>query len=189
MASYNQFGQSAAEHSSMYGSYYDAENAEQPVATYFTPNRNLLGMWITHGAVHQFLEQSFSTQPPIWISEGLASYFALYWDWGFGARELKLLAAGPSFVPLERLLRDPIQAYTATADLRFIELGMLFNYLLNYCEDTKNGAGDGPDSGPFRDFLRAAVRGQDTSKTHFAEMLDEAADLLESDFKGFDFGG
>ena len=192
MAAYNQFGegmsdQDAAQHSSAYASFYAGENAEQPVVTYFTPNRTQLGMWITHGAVHQYLQQSFAARPPTWISEGLASYFALYWDWSWGAQELKRLAAGPRFVRIERLAQDPLQAYTGTADERFIELGMLFHYLLNFCPATKNGAEGQPDAGPFREFLRAAVRGEDVSRTHFAQMFDEAADLLESDLKEFDF--
>lgn len=188
IAAYNQFGQQAAEHSSMYGSFYADQQAEQPVATYYNPNHTWLGMWITHAATHQFLAKSFGAEPELWIAEGLASYFALYWDWSYGARELKRLASGREFVPLERLLSEPIQAYVTNANDRFIELGMLFRYFLDHCEGTKNGAGGQADAGPFRDFLRAALRGQDISRTEFAQTLDEGSDLLESDFKNFDFG-
>jgi len=187
LGAFNTVGAQAAEHSSMYGSFYADQVAGGPVATYYVSNRTLLGMWVTHGAVHQFLERSFGVQPPTWVAEGLASYFALYWDWGYGAKELKSLGRNRTYVPIERLVRDGLPAYVNSADQRFIELGMLFHYLLNYCESTRIGAGGDPATGPFRDFLRLAVRGQDTERTEFAKILEEDASSIESDFKGFDF--
>ncbi len=187
LAAYNAFGQSYAEHTSMYGSFYADQHPDRPVATYFTPNQTLLGMWITHSATHQFVEQGFGTQPPLWIAEGLAAYFALHWDWDYGARELERLDATKRFIPLERLTADPIQAYLPTADERLIELGMFFHYLLDSCEETKTGAGGDPEAAPFRDFLRAVVRGQDPSRTEVARVLEEDAALIEQDFRSFDF--
>lgn len=188
IGAYNQFGAPFAEHTSIYGGFYADQDPNQAAVTYFTPNRALLGMWVTHAATHQFLEQSFSARPPLWIAEGLASYFALHWDWEYGARELERLDASSRFVPLERLLSDPIQAYLPSADERFIELGMLFHYLLNFCEVTKIGADGDPEAAPFRDFLRAAFQGQDPSRTELGRVLDEDAALIEQDFRNFDFG-
>jgi len=138
---YNQFGNqiNAAEHSSMYGSFYAAQHAEHPVATYRNPNKTWLGMWVTHSAVHQFLEESFGTQAPVWVSEGLAGYFALYWDPSYGRSELKRYIDTKIYVPLERLVAEPLPAYAANPDERFIELGMMFEYLLKHCDETKNG--------------------------------------------------
>ena len=190
LTAYNEFGQdNGAEHSSMYGAFYSSTHAELPVATYFTPNRTLLGMWVTHGAVHQYLEQSYSSTLPLWISEGLASYFALYWDWAFGARELKRIVSSSSYVPLERLMRDPIQGYVGSSDTRFIELGMFFHYLLSFREETRTSTVPDEDKGPFRDFLRAVVRGQDVSGSPVARMFGVELARIEEDFKSFDFGG
>jgi hypothetical protein len=140
-------------------------------------------MWVTHSATHQYLEQTFGNAMPTWVSEGLASYFALYWDWEYGKRELRRLIDAGRLVPLRRLVAEPLPAYVGSADARFIELGMLFHFLLNYCEGTKLGAAGDPDDGPFLQFLRASVRGQDTSKLVFVQTVEEAAELLEEDFK------
>lgn len=187
IADYNRFGNEVgAEHSSLIGCFYADQHAEQPIATYQNGNPTLLGMWVTHAAVHQFLAQSFGPQSLTWVDEGLAAYFSLFWDWEYGARELERIEK-TSFVPLERLVRDPIQAYATRPDDRFIELGMLFHFLLNSCEATRNGATGDPTTGPFQEFLRAAVRGQDVSASEFLQTFEEAAALLEEDFKNFDF--
>lgn len=184
---YNRFGdEHGAEHSSLLGSFYAGAHADRPVVTYQNGNETLLGMWITHGATHQFLEQNFGPQRTLWVDEGLASYFALYWDWSFGARELERIEKGSTFVPLERLVSDPIQAYARRPDDRFIQLGMLFRFLRDECEATRDGA-PGEPAGSFQEFLRAAVRGTDAAETEFVQTFEEAADLLEEDFKAFDF--
>jgi hypothetical protein len=188
LSDYRRFGEAnGAEHSSMYGSYYASGDAAQPVATYENGNPTQLGMWVTHSAVHQFLEQSFGAQRQVWIDEGLASYFALFWDWSWGASELARIQSARTFIPLKRLVQEPIQAYLAQPHERFIELGMLFHFLLNSCEATRNGAGGDPSTGPFQEFLRAAVRGQDVSDTEFVQTFEDAAELLEQDFREFDF--
>lgn len=188
ISDYNRFGnENGAEHSSMLGSYYASDDPAQPVATYENGNPTQLGMWITHSAVHQFLEQNFGIQRELWVDEGLASYFALFWDWAYGAKELERLEKSRAFIPLARLVRDPLQAYVAKPHEHFIELGMLFHFLLNSCEATRNGATGDPTTGPFQEFLRLAVRGQDVSGTEFMASFEEASDLLEEDFKNFDF--
>lgn len=189
LAAYNQFGnQNGAEHSSLLGSFFSSEHAEKPVVTYQSSNSALLGMWITHAAVHQYLETTRGTRAPVWVSEGLASYFALYWDWSFGARELERIEKS-GFVPLERLFADPLSAYLRNPDDRFIQLGMLFHFLLNSCEATKNGATGDPATGPFQEFLRLAARGADTRQTDFAQSLEGTIDLLEEEFKAHVFDG
>ena len=80
-----------------------------------------------------------------------------------------------------------LAAYATEPDDRFIELGMLFHFLLNSCEATRDGATGDPTTGPFREFLRAAVRGQDVSESEFLQTFEEAAGLLEEEFRSFDF--
>jgi hypothetical protein len=185
---YNTFGQPYDTHSSFYGSFYAPEHPDRPVASYYTSNFTQLGMWVTHGAVHQFLDQSIgSRQLDAWIVEGLAGYFALHWDWAFGKHELANRVAQKRALPLERLVGDPIAAYNVeTAEGRFLELGMLFHYLLSYCEGTRTGEGENA-SGPFRDFLRNVVRGQDVSRWEFARSLDEDLLMIEDEFRSCDF--
>jgi hypothetical protein len=187
LGEYNRFGGSFAEHSSMYGSFYAAGAPESPVATFYDSNRTRLGMWVTHSATHQYLERSFGRSMPTWVSEGLASYFALYWDWDYGKRELARLEQSGRLVPLRKLIFDALPAYVGSAEERFLELGMLFHFLLNYCEGTRIGADGDPSTGPFLEFLRATVRGQDTSKLAFVATIEEAAELLEEDFKSCRF--
>jgi hypothetical protein len=189
LAAYNQFGnQNGAEHSSLLGSFFSSGHAERPVVTYQSANATLLGMWITHAAVHQYLETTRGTRALVWVSEGLASYFALYWDWSYGARELERIERS-DFVPLERLFAEPLSAYLHNPDDRFLQLGMLFHFLLNSCEGTKNGAAGDPASGPFQEYLRLAVRGQDTRETDFEQSLEGTLELLEEEFKAHEFDG
>jgi len=188
MSDYNRFGNdNGAEHSSLLGGFYSFQHPERPVVAYQNGNATLLGMWLTHAAVHQFLEQSFGTQSTLWVDEGLASYFALYWDWAFGANELDRIEGLRTYLSLEHLVSDPIELYKRLPDDRFIQLGMLFRFLRDECEATRNGATGDPATGPFQEFLRAAVRGEPIEETEFAQTLDEASALLEDDFKAFDF--
>jgi hypothetical protein len=184
---YNSFGANSDEHSSMYGAFYATQAPESPVATCYTPNTNLLGMFVTHGATHQFMENAFGGQPPTWIAEGLASYFSLYFGWAHGATELARLVHSGRFIPLEQLLDAPLPAYMDRPDERFIELGMLFNYLLNEREDTRIGAGGDPATGPFLEYVRAVLRGRNISQLDVAPLLAEDIEILEQDFKAHDF--
>ena len=130
--------------------------------------------------------QPIKAQPPVVVSEGLASYFSLFWDWSYGSRELKrLLASG--FIPLERLVREPIGAYVNGAQDRFMELGMFFHYLLNYREDTKTVANEQGEVGPMRDMLRAMFRGQVATALPAYRTLNQDLAKVEADFKAFDF--
>jgi hypothetical protein len=176
-----------ADHSSMLGSFYAFEHEDNPVITYQANNQTLQGMWVTHSALHQFLVEGFGPQNHIWIDEGLAAYFSLFWDWNFGATELKRIQDSGQFISLERLVDQPLAAYGAAPQTHFIELGMLLHFLLNSCEATRNGVTGDPSTGPFQEFLRMAVRGQDLSETEFLETFQEAADLLEEDFRDFQF--
>ncbi len=192
---YNQFGaagifqQVSANHSSILGSFYGPEHAERPVALYFDRNRTRLGMWATHSAFHQFAEGAFGGQRPLWFEEGLASYFSLfYWDKAYAATEFRLLVERGTFVPLAQLQRETIDQYVADPHARFIELGMLFAYLLLYREDTRTQLG--PDgvvqSAPAADWVAAALRGADVSNDPVQELLREGLDELEADLKAFE---
>jgi hypothetical protein len=186
IGAYNQLGEQYDEHSSMYGGFYARDEPEQPAVALYDANHTRLGMWITHAATHQFLARSFGLEPETWIAEGLASYFALFWDWGYGQRELERLESSGRFVPLEGLLRAALPEYVSSAHERFIELGMLFHFLLNSWEPTRNAA-DGT-GGTFQEYLRAAVRGQGRSGSEFERTLREAGSFLEQDFRDFAFG-
>lgn len=168
LAAYNDFGnEHGAEHSSFLGSFFPNGHPQRPVACMFDANPILLRMWITHSAVHQFVDRAYTRQAPVWMSEGLASYFALYWDQDYGPRELaRILANAPpidqapapdaglrnavqnllgnqaapspaTYVPLGQLLDAPIASYVDRSHSRLIELGMLFTYLLHFREDTR----------------------------------------------------
>jgi len=188
LGAYNTFGQEHGQlHSSILGSFYASQHPERPVVTFQSGNETLLGMWITHSVVHQYLQETFGPQNLLWVDEGLASYFALYWDWSYGASQLERIKSGRGFIRLERLLADPLEAYASKPEDRFIELGMFFHFLLNSCEETKNGATGDPATGPFQEFLRAAVRGQDVSDSEFLSTMEDALELLEEDFRNFDF--
>ena len=79
-----------AHHSSILGGFWASEHAERPVALYFDANALQVSMWATHAAFHQFAEQAFAHIPDLWVSEGLASYYSIfYWDKTWGLAELQ----------------------------------------------------------------------------------------------------
>jgi hypothetical protein len=185
---YNRFGNDfGAEHSSMLGCFFASDHPEQPVIAYYDGNWTRLGMWITHGALHQYVAHEFVRALPAWIDEGLASYFALMWDWKYGAAQLGELEKRNRLSSLARLVAEPLQTYVGRGEERFVQLGMLYRFLLEECEATKDEVSSGERRGPFRDFLRASVRGERAASVEFEELLATDAELLEEDFRAFDF--
>lgn len=188
LGAYNQLGNDhGGDHSSVLGSFFAQEHPERPVIAMQSQNPTLLGMWVTHSAAHQYVNAAFGEHAPTWVSEGLASYFALYWDWSFGARELARLRGERRLLPLATLMRETLPNYRQGPETRFLQLGMLFHFLLNSCEITRNGTDGDPETGPFREYLRLAVRGEDTRETDFAQSLDEALDVIEEEFQAHEF--
>jgi len=189
---YNALGDSGDEHSSFYGSFYADFDPARPVATYFDPNLTRLGMNVTHSACHQYLRQAFGTEPPLWVSEGLASYFALFWDWSWGNQQFRRLATTPAWIPLRDLVGDSLPDYLANGEERTIELGMLFHYLLHSVPETRiPDQGEPEPDASFRAYLRDLVRGGDGSDTGFARFVEEAGGLraLEEGFQAYEFSG
>lgn len=183
LAAYNQFGDDkGGDHSSIYGSFFASGDAAKPVAALYHPNYTLVAMQITHSLVHQFVDHAYpGSQPPTWVSEGLAGYFALFWDWKFGAAKLADFQKKGTWVPLRRSFVTSLNRYGAKADQYFIELGMLFHYLLNYREDTKSPADkDGVAQGPFADYLRQTLRGQNVSKHPVQKLLFRRTNEIEA---------
>jgi len=191
LADYNQFGTDNGEyHSSILGSYYASGHADQPVATYVHHSPKQLAMWVTHSAFHQFAGGAFSQPAPTWFEEGLASYFAnAYWDQDYLASEFKRISRGSSYVPLGTLLREPIDQYVADPHSRFIELGMLFNYLLHKRPDTmtqKNADGI-VLLAPAADYVSGTMRGLDVSDNPVHELLTVDLEQLEAELRDFQF--
>jgi len=188
---YNAFGngQGADEHSSFFGAFYDATHPERPVATAYDPNHYLLYIHATHGAVHQFLDQAFGSGRPLWLEEGLAAYFSLYWDETWGPAELRRIVDEGRFVPLRQLLATQTLGEYRSYDqmhVRLIELGMFFTYLLHFREETRM---DADADAPFVDYVRALLHNRDVSSLPFYQLFSSRLDELEEDLMAFDFGG
>jgi hypothetical protein len=191
LAEYNAFGnEHGQEHSSMLGSFWASAQADRPVALYFDSNRLRVSMWATHSAFHQFSGQAFPTTPELWLDEGLASYFAIFfWDAQWGATEFRRVVDTGRFTPLRQLMREPIAAWVDDPDARFVQLGALFTYLLNYREDTrtqKNAEGVVLIS-PAADYVSDLLRGRDVSDHPVHELFTTRLDELEADLRAFQF--
>ncbi|MFT7679431.1 MAG: hypothetical protein ACI8QC_003433 [Planctomycetota bacterium] len=187
-AAYNTFGNDHGEHhSSILGGFYATGHPEQPIATYLDASRTRTQMWITHNVVHHYLGQNFRGQVPVWVSEGLASYFALFWDFGYGVRELATLKQEGRLVPFDKLTSESLSAYPSDPHARFIQLGMLFSYLLRFNEDTRRLEGESLPLAPFDEFLRASVRGTSVDSLPFSLYLDEQSEALLEGFLECEF--
>lgn len=188
LAAYNVFGNAnGAEHSSFYGSFFAAGVDGGVVASCFHDNSILMRMWLTHGALHQYLSAAFDQDAPDWIEEGLASYFSLYWDPAYGASELERLRAGRGargLFSLQALLDAPTSAYIDRPQDRLLQLGMFFNYLLHYREDTRTKA---PEDAPFAEYLQLVMMGEDLEGHPVHELLTQRRAELEAGFAATQF--
>jgi hypothetical protein len=189
MADYNAFGNQFGEHhSSFYGSFHAPAHPENPVAVAWNDNATLLRMHVTHSVVHQYLAAAYpGAQRPPWIEEGLAAYFATFWDYAWSLAEYERIKKDGQLLPLDRLLRDPIANYALDTHTRFVQLGMLFDWLLRFREDSRTTRDDEPEPrAPFRDYLQAILQGRDPTKLPFhAIQLDRQR--LAADFRAFEF--
>lgn len=186
---YNAFGQpNGAEHSSFYGSFYSPAAPERPVATYFVPNRQLLRMWITHGAFHQFLDRVRPQGLSPALTEALASYFALCWDFSYGVGVLGRMKASGRLFPLRELLRASEGEFADRTEERFVELGMLVAYLVHHRADTRTVKKGGEVwQAPFSEYLDALLTGDDAELHPVHELLNGRVGELEKDFFAFEF--
>lgn len=187
-AAYNQFGEAnGAEHSSFYGSFYADQHADQPVAVAWEANPVWLRMQITHSVVHQYLDRAFSGSPPAWVDEGLAAYFSIYWAYPWAVTELERLKGDGELLPLSRLLSDPLPSYTQKTNTRFLQLGMLFYYLLRFRDDTRTTLPrEAEQRAPFRDYLTAVLQGRDPSSLPVHSLLQDTG-TLEKEFLAYQF--
>lgn len=187
-AAYNAFGDQFGEHhSSILGGFYAGGHPDLPVATYLDSSRTRSQMWITHCALHQFLAAREGAPLPVWLEEGLASYFALFWDFTYGVRELEALKRDGRLLDFNQLMGEDISAYTADPHARFIQLGMVFTYLLRYCEETRQLEGELPPIAPFQEFIEASVAGDSVADLAFTAFINEEGPALQSGFLAFDF--
>jgi hypothetical protein len=187
LAAYNTFGDEfGTEHSSFAGSFYADAHPERVVAAAHADNLTWLRMQITHSVVHQFLAAAYPDETiPTWIDEGLAAYFSLFWDYNWGLQEWARIRAEK--VPLPRLLGDALPQYTRDAHDRFIQLGMLFHYLILFREDTRTTLPNEEEQrGPFRDYLVGLIRGETDVDSPVHAVMSQLEELDQA-LLGFEF--
>ncbi len=189
IGAYNAFGDANGEHhSSFYGAFYSPTAPGRPVATYFVPNRQLLRMWITHGAFHQFLERAGPERLPTALDEALASYFALCWDFSYGVAQFERMKASGGLMPLRELLAANEERFADRAEDRFVELGMLVAYLLHHREDSRTVKQGGDVwQAPFSEYLDALLSSDDAHLHPVHELFGKRLADLERDFFAFEF--
>ncbi len=191
LVGYNDFGNNAGggdEHSSFWSSFFAPTHAELPVAALYDANTVSLEMTVTHSALHQFLADAFPTQPPLWVSEGLAAYFTVYWAYYYSRAELMRLMDNERYVPLVQLLGATLPQYANLTHERFTQLGMLFYYLLHYNEETRiTDEGEEPSPAPFLDYLLAHLSGGDPAGLPFHSRFNSDVSDTEREFREFEF--
>lgn len=191
LGEYNQFGNNFGEHhSSVLGSFYATQHPDRPVAMYFHASKKQLAIWATHSAFHQFVDRAFANAPPIWVAEGLASYFAIfYWDQSYGMAEFERIARSDAWIPLAQIQREGLDIYPADPHTRFIELGMVFNYLLHYRPDTRTQKNeDGVVLlSPAADYCADLLRGRDVSRHPVHDLLNSGLAEFEAELRAYTF--
>lgn len=191
---YNAFGdQFGAEHSSFIGSFHATQSPDQPVGTYYNINHTLLNMWITHSAFHQFTASAFpNAAPPAGVAEGLACYFASFWDYDYTVSELERLKNSQfekDWIPLPELLSTPVAQYGDRFHNRDVLLAMLMTYLRVFRDDTATVLDDERRTvqAAFEEYVQLVYRGQDPSMHPVHDLLNEGLAELEADFRAHAF--
>lgn len=187
---YNAFGQdNGAEHSSFYSSFYSTQHPDGPVAVVHDANFIWLQMRVTHSTFHQYLAAVQRNAAPLWIEEGLASYFSLYWSYDYCVKEQARLVDESRLVPLRRLTGTTLASLGNNTHDLMMEMGTLFNYLRWHRVDTCTVAdADGKIvRQPFVDYVRAVLSGADVSGMAVHQLLTARLDALERDFSEFRF--
>lgn len=196
LTAYNAFGEEhGAEHSSFYGSFYAADHPERPVATYYCGNDTRQNQWVTHSAAHQFVAGAFPGQTlQDSVSEGIAAYFALYYDFKGALQRFDALRSPDSmgevrFIPLDNLLQTPMAQYGDRPGDRLVELGVLSSYLLNYREDTRTQYDDSGAEirAPFAEYIRTALSGGDPTALPIHMLVTQDTGYLEDELRAFEF--
>ena len=187
---YSQYGDAnGAEHSSFYGSYYASTTPERAVATYQYNQRNLLRMWITHSAFHQFVDQAFERDLPLWVEEGLASYFAIrpYYNWAVA--ELNRVRQRRGAIPFVQLLSNTPANYADRPDDRLLELGMLFIYLFDFHPESRTQRrGSEIWLAPLSEYLNALLTSDDFQYHPLHRLLsNDGMAAVEMDYRAFAF--
>ncbi|MEW6741273.1 MAG: hypothetical protein AB1486_00820 [Planctomycetota bacterium] len=187
LAAYNAFGEQFGDlHSSRYGSFFATTAPTPCIATYDPANLGLLREWVTHSAVHQFLPACFRVEPPVWMSEGLASCFAQSWAYEYYAARYLELVNTERFLPLTQLIGENLDNYD---DRRFLEIGILFGYLIDYHESTcvvLDPISDEVVEAPFRDMLRRLLRGESVQSDPSYRVIRYPTQEFEDSFKSFE---
>jgi len=113
----------------------------------------------------------------------------LFWDYYYHLDQFEALWREGRLVPLRQLLSETTANYgdATGAHLRFMQLSMLFCYLIRYCETTRTQE-DG-SAAPFRDYLQKVLAGESTEGTVVRELLTdtEKAAAFEREFLGYEF--
>ena len=191
LQTYNAFGdQHGAEHSSFYGSFYAGGHPQQPVAALYDANFSRFQRTLTHSATHQYVAGAFpETQPQPWVSEGLAKYFELHWDFAAGIADFRRIQADNNlWIPLQELLGAPLQNYGDRTESRLLQLGALFTYLYSYREDTRTVWENGQIvRAPFADYMNALLSGRDVTRMPMHRLLTRQLGELNRELRSFAF--
>lgn len=187
LVAYNEAGNEGGDgRSSAYSSFLSTAGSQAGwVETLAGVNDTQLFLWATHSAFQQYAEAAFRRRPETWIEQGLSAYFSLFWDWNYGAAQLRERIESNDYIPLPEILGAEIQDYAADSQGRMIQLGMLVSYLLHEVEATRTDEGGIQSDTSFRGFLRDVYRGQADRDHPFQLWLRDNAAELERDFRAF----
>ena len=190
LASFNAAGNNWGDARSSYtSSFLASEHPNRAVVTLAGVNDTQTLMWATHAAAQQFVDRAFTRRVEPWLEQGMGAYFSLYWDWGWGAEQLRSVIENGDYIPLPDLISAPIEAYAEGAHARIIELGMLFSYLLHTRPETRIAAeGDPAPQASFQDYLRQALRGRNVRNHPFRSWFTVNAGDVEREFRAL-YGG
>ncbi|MEM6674469.1 MAG: hypothetical protein AAF726_16605 [Planctomycetota bacterium] len=192
--SYGEFASQYSDaRSSVFGGFYDPSNPEGAAAAIHSDNVALERMHLTHAAVQQYVARAFPNvelEPA--LTQGLGAYFQSFWDYRYFVDRYLALRDGSGesgLIPLRSLLNDPIDAYPERGADRLFQLAMLFVYLRHFKEETKSNVfpdGSADVIGPFENYLRRRLRGEDVANDPIQRLFSTELDLLEAEMLDFD---
>jgi len=190
LTAYNQFGEQHGEHhSSSYGAFFATGAPEKPVVSYFDGDAVRLRQYLTHAAVHQYVDGAFAPPQnlPTWLIEGLAGYFETFWDFRNSVAAFDHFRQGNRLVPVDRLLGMGIPDFR---EEQYVEAGILVYYLMHVREDTRTVLDPETDTiraAPFRDYVLALLSGGDAASSPVYRLLTSDVAKLDAEFRAARF--
>lgn len=190
---YRQYGDDHSDtRSSIFGGFFDARNPGSAAAMQLEQEESWDPLYVIHATAQQFLfEASGGRELQAAFTQGFGAYMQASWSYDYFVNQFESYRDSGRLFNLGELLSTPIDGFGERAGIRLNQLAMTFVYLRYKKASTMSAFdenGQFVKSGPFDEYVRKAIRGDDLSDDPVFMLLSQDADALQKeilDFRGW----